>query len=314
MKELDFIKQQILEIEDFDNISDALKAQIESDDEHRTLFESLREMSKNIASTCPSPEKDGVSLRNAVMKRVEDGDTAPRYINTKSFRFPFATVACLAVFAVVVFISKNGYAQKNFGAENAADMNYSVTEADVENGVDAISGAGGAVVYKGESIIAENTKKDLVFKSKAPDSQATQIQADGAASEKASNAEFQAAASDKAASGSGKEKSRADGGVVMYNYSVVTDKLKTVIEEAEEAVFDDADTADCETESIGLSEKVLSYISDAAKLCGGENRITREQILLSGEEKYIEFFESISGSENFTELYIYENFKAFCGE
>lgn len=313
MKELDFIKQQILEIEDFDNISDELKAQIESDDEYRALFESLREMSKTVASACPAPEKGGVSLRGAVMKRIEDGDTAPRYINTKSFGFPFATVACLAAFAVVVFISKSGFMQKSFEAEVAADMNYSVAEVSVENGIGAASGgAGGAAVYKSGSGTDEAAKEYVIFKGKATDRQAADEVPGGAMPRESVNAEFQAASSDRAVAESGMEKSRSDGEAATYNFSVFADELKAVREEAEEAVLDDADTADCEAESICLSEKALSCISAAAELCGGENRITMEQILLLGEEEYIEFFESISGNEDFKELYSYENFRAFC--
>ncbi len=302
MKSPDFIKQQILEIEDFDSISDELRKNIESNDEYRALFENLRKMSETVRGVCPSPEKDGISLRDAVMKRVSDGDTVPRYINTRSYRFPFATVACLAVFAAVVLMSRSGYMQKNFTAENAADMNYSPAN------IKVTTGAGGAMLdaagdYADEEAYDGKSKngREIVMFSAAPKAEMQETEdaiheAENTASDDSAQVQRVETTTYSELSDEPKETQ------VVYDYN----KYKVTNGTCDQAVTEKA--------SVELSEKALLYIAEAETLCADGERITPEQIVLLGEEKYIEFFESISGSEDFSELYSYENFKAFCRE
>jgi len=121
--ELDLVREQILSIEDFDNIDPGLMEKINGNAEYRRLFEECRELSLLIAESAPAPVKDGVTLHDAVMNRVKDGDIAPRYINTSKFRFPFATVASLVVVVATVLIVKNGnIIKKDAAVEQIADM------------------------------------------------------------------------------------------------------------------------------------------------------------------------------------------------
>ena len=136
MKEFDIVKQQILEIEDFENVDTALMEKIQQSEEYRILFEEIKNLSATIGNIAPSPEKDGESLHSAVMKRVKEGDIAPRYINTQSFRFPFATVACLCVVVAVVLMSKSGFMERKMSDNAEVEM-----DAVYENGDGNAGGA-----------------------------------------------------------------------------------------------------------------------------------------------------------------------------
>ena len=93
------------------------------DGEDRALSELLREANGEM------PTKDGLSLRDAVMRRVRNGDVQPRYLPTRSFRFPVATAACLVLCLVAAFAAKNGLLTR-FGAksaDSAAPETYQLT-------------------------------------------------------------------------------------------------------------------------------------------------------------------------------------------
>ncbi len=322
MKDMDFIKQQILELEDFENISDTLKKAIEENDEYRTLYEECREMSERLRGACPEPEKDGIRLRDAIMSRVADGDTAPRYINTQSFRFPFATVACLAVFAVVVLVSKSGYMQKNFSAESDNNINYSAMDIAYDEDADEVipeAAAGGAADTKAYND-AEYQREAVMFGA-APKVQTEEAENEAAEEviPEAENGVVFFEENQSTASDNGAYVQRTE----TTGYSVFSDELKDVTADYDyksKVTNDTCDAQAAEEEAVAeenaeeLSEKALSYIAEAARLCKKDDIITKEQIILLGEENYIAFFESICENENFAELYTYENFKAFCEE
>ncbi len=123
MENKDFIRNKILEIEDFDNVDSTLLEKINEKEEYRALLDDCRKISQMVKDSAPIPEKDGVSLASVLAKRIHDGDTAPKYINTKR-HFPIATVACLAVAMVVVFVAKNGISDRgaNFAPETEQDF------------------------------------------------------------------------------------------------------------------------------------------------------------------------------------------------
>ena len=161
MENTDFIRESILAIEDFDNVSHSLMEKINGNEEYRRLFEEYRELSALISESAPSPEKDGVTLHDAVMKRIKDGDTAPRYINTSKFKFPVATVASIAVMAAVVIIMKNG-AFKNKTPDSAYNNMKSAADVSVEE----TSGSDGNTFFMSRtSGGTESASEDILLQS-----------------------------------------------------------------------------------------------------------------------------------------------------
>ncbi len=113
----DELKSEILSLEDFDSVDEGLMTEINKSEELCRLFEEMKALSALVGSSAPSPTKDGVTLHDAVMKRIECGDTAPRYIYKR--KYPIATAACLLVCMAVVLIARTGFG--NFAEKEAFD-------------------------------------------------------------------------------------------------------------------------------------------------------------------------------------------------
>lgn len=129
MENLDFFKEKILQIEDYTQVDENLMSKISSNPEYLNLFKECKTLSDLIRDSVPSPTQNEVTLSDSVIKKIQNGDTAPKYINSHSFRFPFATVACLLIVCAVMFTSrylpdkysKNHDAQNNMAAESYSD-------------------------------------------------------------------------------------------------------------------------------------------------------------------------------------------------
>lgn len=114
---LEELKSEILSLEDFDSVDEGLMTEINKSEELCRLFEEMKALSALVGGSAPSPTKDGVTLHDAVMKRIEVGDTSPRYIYKR--KYPIATAACLLVCMAVVLIARNGFG--NFAEKEAFD-------------------------------------------------------------------------------------------------------------------------------------------------------------------------------------------------
>ncbi len=129
MERTDFIKEKIIQIEDYDKIDEELKNEINSNPEYLHIFDEYKSLSELLRNSLPTPVKNKISLSDSVIQRVRDGDTAPKYINSTGFRFPFATAACLLIVCAVLLTarfmpekhSRNYDAQNNMAAESYSD-------------------------------------------------------------------------------------------------------------------------------------------------------------------------------------------------
>ena len=132
---LEELKEEILSIEDFEKVDEGLMSEIGKNEELCRLFEEMKALSALVGDSAPSPMKDGVTLHDAVMKRIECGDTAPRYIYKR--KYPIATAACLLVCMAVVLVSRVGFGGFAEKAEFDAASPETEMLSDGENGVAA---------------------------------------------------------------------------------------------------------------------------------------------------------------------------------
>lgn len=135
MERIDFIKEKILQIEDFDKVDEELINEINSNPEYLRIFGEYKSLAELLHSSLPTPTKNKISLSESVVQRVKDGDTAPKYINSPGFRFPFATVACLLIVCVVLLTAKFAPEKynKNYDAQNYMTAeSYSEEEIQIE--------------------------------------------------------------------------------------------------------------------------------------------------------------------------------------
>lgn len=307
MENKDFVIEQILSIEDFDNVDEKLAKIIADNDEYRRIFEEYKELSKLISESVPEPGKDGVSLYDAVMGRVRSGDTAPKYINTSKFRFPIATVACLVLIAVTAFVAvnSNGINRNNMRDQetNGAFVQENVKSAPMEI-MDTSFGilATDDMCYADEEDEAEaehsaSGNAENVFRD-------TKVALYSAPlSEEFSTVEY--SENDTEA-----EEKTSDGG---FKYSAIA---------SQNAMYDNAVTQDSVTESSVEEEtikeadlaEIYSRMEYAKERVPAENLITLEKITELGQDKYILWFDSIVISPDFAELYSVESFTQYCNK
>lgn len=305
MENKDFIIEQILSIEDFNNVDENLAKIISENDEYRRIFEEYKELSELVSESAPEPKKDGVSLSDAVMDRVRNGDTAPKYINASKFRFPVATVAGLVIISVAAFVAvnanmlgrKDAFESNMNGAIYGAQKNAPMEIMDTSFGIlaeDDMYVADEENVEEAEYGVSENAEDVLhntrVTLYSAPVSQELA---------KVEYSESEAKAQDKT----------GDGG---YKYSAGTSQ-NTMYDSAvsEDSITESA--AEEETKEADLSE-VFWRMEYAKERVAAEKLITTEQIMQLSYDKYIEWFDSIADSPDFAQLYSFENFVQYCNE
>ncbi|MBR5307207.1 MAG: hypothetical protein IKU43_00420 [Clostridia bacterium] len=295
MESKDFVIEQILSIENFECVPEKLMAEINSNEEYRRIFEEYKELSSLVSESAPIPEKDGVTLHDAVMNRIKDGDIAPRYISAGGFRFPVATVASLAVIVVAaLIIGKGGIPGGRLDADNFAPME----KAEMRS------------VNDEEFAYVENTSFSVFG---------------GALSKQSDDGVGIAVISEEAPA---ETEAAFDGEEItegVVNYSVVTDSvseekitfkssgMKKAEAEASPA-FEESASEECEeeAESASIESQIELKMAYASALVPEQGLITKEQILELGAERYIEWFDGIMARADFVDAYSYEAFKAYC--
>ena len=299
MENKDFIIEQILSIEDFDNVDEKLAKIIADNDEYRRIFEEYKELSKLIAESAPVPEKDGVSLHNAVMDRVRSGDTAPKYINTSKFRFPIATVACLVLIAVTAFVAVNSNGINRNNMRDAETNGVFISENE--------KSAPSEIMDTSFGILAT----DDMYYADEEDAEEAELEAENMRVTTYSTSVAQENSAPEAVSIKAKaEESTGDG---KFKYSAGA---------SQNVVFDDAVLQDSLTESAIEEEasqepdltEIYSRMEYAKERVPAENLITSEKITELGQDKYILWFDSIVASPDFAELYSMESFIRYCEE
>lgn len=281
MENKDFVVEQILSIEDFDNVDSNLLKIISENDEYRKIFDEYKELSALASECMPEPVKDGVTLCDAVMTRVQKGDIAPRYINTNKFRFPVATVASLIAVVAVVLVLRTGLPFNK--AENAVEDSV-IYESENFDGANYVNNASFDVV------VTDDGKSDVEILSDLYDCEANYEEVPKTARDVQAVLE----------NGNISEESEAqvNGSVVYKSYSL-----------AESVLSDSADVVITGNISDEVAER-LEY----AKLHGvpTEQLISSEQIVVLGEQNFIEWFDSIKDRADFTEVYSYSVFLDYC--
>lgn len=281
MENRDFVVEQILSIEDFDNVDSNLLNIISENDEYRKIFDEYKELSALASECMPEPVKDGVTLCDAVMARVQKGDIAPRYINTNRFRFPVATVAGLIAVVAVVLVSRNVLPFSK--VENVAE-DSAVYESENFDGANYVNNASFDVV------VTDDGKSDVEILSDLYDCEAKDEEVPKTARDVQAVLE----------NGNVSEESEAqvNGSVVYKSYSL-----------AESVLSDSADVAI----TVNISDEVAERL-EYAKLHGvpTEQLISAEQIAELGEQNFINWFDSIKDRADFTEVYSYSVFLDYC--
>lgn len=316
MDNKDFVIEAILSIEDFDNVDEKLMETINSNSEYRRIFEEYKEISALTSECVPKAEKGGVTLHDAVMDRVRNGDTAPKYINTaadRRFRFPVATVASLAIVLVAAVIASN--ASKLNRGYDAAENFMSYDSNSIEDSGSILSKT------KGEEFKYAPTRKESISASEA-----VADEDDYGFVAYSANDEKEEAVTEKYIE-------------VTDNYSnysiipetgiVVSDDVQNVRTQpaagnADTAINDSAVTggekkkSELQNESeseTDIDAEIASRLEFANKhSISEESIITVEDIEAYGKESFIAWFDSIADSEKFTELYSKKQFIRYCTE
>lgn len=316
------IIEEILSVENYDCVDPELMEKINSSDEYRKLFEDAKKLSYMARESVPSPVKAGVSLHDALVSRIREGDTAPRYINV-SKRYPFATAACLLIVFAIVLVARSGignkFANKSFDSavENEAAVEdfefvtadlYSAQKdfAETETAFDGkvmlsknknSSSSGGSAraeengvsnKYAVDTSIGNgevyNTNSALFDDAEAPESD----------TEYRENVHFD---------------SSSDVKVTMPSYGMGGASLNAAIVEKQES--EDLKTQKLQ-ETSSLSQKVVQALERVGKLGADVNAIGEKEILALGEALYLEWLSSILDSESFASLYTLEGFEEYC--
>ena len=335
MENKDFVTEQILSIEDFDNVDENLMRMISENEEYRRIFEEYKEISALASQSIPEPKKDGVTLHDAVMKRVQSGDVAPRYTNTNSgkFRFPIATVASLVVvIAAAIVINNGGFVKK---ASDVAIENAKVHESSAENNSSInVTDARFSVMSTYERDVADSEMEIVNDADYISDAVDDNVPANGETSVYTAEPylqdmqdvngaeETESAVTDESVSE----------GVMFARAPMATNDVhtqRTENEESDSAVCEDSisntDTSGgkYETKKTAGGSKARSTLTacldvisrmETAKIKGvaPESLITLEQILELGAQKYIAWFDDILNSEEFVKLYNYDAFVVYC--
>ena len=314
MENKDFIVEQILSIEDFNNVDSNLLKIISENDEYRKIFEEYKELSTLVAECALEPVKDGVTLCDAVMARVQKGDIAPRYINTNKFRFPVATVASLIAVVAVVLVSRIGLPFNK--ADNAIE-DSAIFESQNTGGVNYANNASFNVAVtddgKSEIAILSDSYDCEVNDEEAPETVASYFKSaseNGAVSKSDAGLTTQNVAAETDDSimykpYNAKDYSVSAGGGV----EILNGKSGQIAEE------------EVETESIkerlvadsSVGDEILERLEYAKRSGVQEERLIGiEQITELGEQNFIDWFDSIKDRADFAEIYSYSAFCEFC--
>ena len=283
------IIEEILSIEDFENVNEELMEKINENEEYRKLFDELKTVSDLVKSSAPVPEKDGISLHDAVLGRVKNGDSLPKYINVRR-SYPIATAASLLVVCALVLFAKSGIAGKFANKSFDAASNESAHEVqDFEYFADTYTAAEGGDTGSNNL----QSKETVMFSKKKSENGINIVSFDGKAVD---DSLFDTADE------------------YRYSDNSVNDIAETeFFGFAEETQIEAEETPGGENlANDTLSREVALAISRALELGADENAIRYEDILLLGEELYLEWFETICESPDFVNLYNYENFRLFC--
>lgn len=334
MENNDLIKERILSLEDFQNVDSELMQIISQNEEYQRLFQEYKEISRLAKESAPLPQKNGISLHQAVMNRVKNGDIAPKYINTQKFRFPFATVASLCVVIAVVWLAKNGVFPQN--NKNLSDINITSQK----------------TVLQTESVaddqkITEKSLNNAYFapknSSQTPNESATEtaeISSDTTALPAAVSEESNTfsvnphTSSQNTNYGENSNNShtpqtfQAFDNSNEYNNSTEpqnpqksespkTQNSPEIAEKEQLKLKSIPPTSNSSSVGGGSTSKSadndeVQKIISLAKELGASEVIDSQLISTLGKQKFVEWFQSISQSQNFKELYTSENFKKYC--
>ena len=313
MENRDFVIEQILSLEDFENVDKNLMDKINGNDEYRRLFGKCREVSRLTRESIPEPEKDGVRLCDAVMDRVRSGDTAPRYVNVsadKKFRFPVATAASLIIILAVVVI-----ARMTSGVQQMADVNsFSLESKTAEKASEPA--AGGYIDENGAAFMAApqavtGAAEESVDDGYAADEEVAEPEeaASGRKSwlrfkdygftEDAAEAYVEEAASEQEADYESEKKAEVQQSETeVYNSaSDVSAGAALEVELSEEEIHD---------EILGILEEMDGYGIEESR------RITLQDIDRYGRENFLEWYYGIRGQEDFIGAYGIDEFILYC--
>lgn len=342
MENNDLIKEKILSLEDFQNVDSELMQIISQNEEYQRLFLEYKEISRLAKESAPTPQKNGVSLRQAVMNRVKNGDVAPKYINTSKFRFPFATAASLCVVIAVVLLMKNGYLPQNSKdlsninvtsqkstsqTESVADNsnnayfapnNSSQTESEetetgeqtdtfsVQTHISNPTDDSGEIFGKSQTPQTFMVYDDSNVSNGSNNSESAKLQDSMEISKESEKSEKEQSNSELKSTAPASKSSAAGGGSApnVRSHNAESDTL-SITESAGQNVENSAANQDSQNEEV---QKLISL----AKELGATEVINSQLISALGEQKFVEWFQSISQSPNFNELYTSENFKKYC--
>ncbi len=351
--DLDLIKEKILSLEDFQNVDSELMQIISQNEEYQRLFSEYKEISLLAKESAPAPQKNGVSLHNAVMNRVKNGDVAPKYINTSKFRFPFATVASVFVVVVVVWLMKSGVLpQNNKNLSDISDINItsqkSTSQTEQFDESQSESGNNNCKTESNNAYFATFTAENE--KAVAFDTADTAETAEESESETENSVAAYTAKQNQAAdsaNGSAKKQTlnesqttqngtqnsdltelpreQTSSAQTATGGGAKAEVRKAAKNDSEQPNENTRNTEDCQNSEIlqnNVEESHPQVFNNAeipnlillAEQLGATEKIDSQLISSLGEQKFVEWFQTISQSPNFKELYTEENFKNYCEE
>lgn len=335
MENRDFVIERILSIEDFGNVDGKFMETIMADDEYRRIFEEYKEISELASECVPEPKKDGITLHDAVMKRVNDGDIAPRYINTGFGKrsFPFATVACLMIILAVVVVA--GITSRSRDNREVYMMNDAVSmQSSVENGefnmapsnvklaprIDtAVLDAG----YADEEAVAEDnayvdTARGASLSSKEAETEAAEEETGGFRKGESADGETEEAPIYVALVPSTEyckdiDVDSAEESSDVTSESIVNENADITSMSEPCAEFKKAESFDKATVEVDIDAEIAYRLEIVGTYdIPEEDIITLEDIEAYGKESFIVWFDSIEGKPDFKELYGKKQFIRFC--
>ncbi len=335
MENRDFVIERILSIEDFGNVDGKFMETIMADDEYRRIFEEYKEISELASECVPEPKKDGITLHDAVMKRVNDGDIAPRYINTGfgKHRFPFATAACLMIILAVVVVA--GITSRSRDNREVYMMNDAVSmESSSENSgfnmapsdVKFAPKIDAAVLDSGyadeEAVVEDNAYVGMAMgaslSSEEAETEAAEEETGGFRKAERAEAETEEAPMYAAVVPSTEYCKEIDGDSAVESLDVVLESTVNAnagITSTSEttAEFKKAESFDKATVEVDIDAEVAYRLEIAGTYdISEEDIITSEDIEAYGKENFIVWFDSIDGKSDFKELYGKKQFIRFC--
>ena len=283
MENKEFIMGAILSIEDFNNVDPKLMSIINSNAEYRRIFEEYKEVSALTSECVPAPKKNGVSLHDAVMARVRNGDTAPRYINTsasgRKFMFSIATAASFAIVLVVAIIAVTA-TRTNGRNDHGSAWGYKAHDESVQYSQKMPSAfmpapASGGATYNEKVASPYSGPEEARMES---------------AEEEYCDTAYEGAATYDA-------KDDSENTTVLNGHSYASNVSSDSI--SIEITDDDIASRLAIAESRGISDEV---------------RITEEDVEAYGRDNFVAWFDSIAEEENFTVLYGKKQFIRYCND